>query len=161
MWRVGVWGCGARYCPNDVEKLKLHRLRQHALSPRRGDEPPSKRPKTVLRAVTLVGNPKQPDLSTTNPLASMAPTGSTTSATLATTTTTSTPVVPIPSTSIGQAGGSGDRKDPLCSGLEEDLLDWVQSCLDKEDEAGNDGDWSIGTPEPLCLIWIAKKSVLK
>ncbi|CAH1797778.1 unnamed protein product [Owenia fusiformis] len=38
----GVGGCGASYCPNDVERLRLHRLRQHDMSLKDVEAPPHK-----------------------------------------------------------------------------------------------------------------------
>ncbi|CAH1797772.1 unnamed protein product, partial [Owenia fusiformis] len=144
----GVWGCEARFCPNEIEQLRLHRLRQHALSPNREAEPPSKRPKRVLRAITISTTATGPSTSTTatGPSTSTTATGPSTSSTATGPSTSAT-------TSTSRSGDSSE-KDPLWSGLDSDLLNWVQECLDSKeadqgDGSGQDKAWSIGSPEPL------------
>ncbi|CAH1796706.1 unnamed protein product, partial [Owenia fusiformis] len=125
----GVWGCEARYCPNEIEKLRLHRLRQNALSPNREAEPPSKRPKRVLRAITISTTATGPSTSTTatGPSTSTTATGPSTSTTAIGPSTSTTATGPSTSatTSTSRSGDSSE-KDPLWSGLDSDLLDWVQ-----------------------------------
>ncbi|CAH1797872.1 unnamed protein product [Owenia fusiformis] len=131
----GVWGCGAKYCPNDEELLQLHRLRQHALSPGR-EEPLNKQPKRVLRAITVVDGPRSTGLTfTSKPSAST----STTPALVASTTPTASTGAASAGSSTGRTGDAdGEKKDPLWpqtglgASLDMQLLDWVQECLEKQ-----------------------------